>query len=212
MKSVEIRCYEELNEHLPEDKRKRSFECRFEGNTTVADLLRALGIPLVEVDLVLCGSNPAGLDKVPRDGDRISLYPVFERLDLSGTTRVRDAPLRRPRFLVSRGLQGLCFYLRMLGFDTLTGERDEGAGRILLTLDAIPPGASHALRIREAGPRRQALEVIRRLDLGKSVAPFSHCPRCNQATAMTRAGRLCDTCARTYTRTATLRRLFSRDS
>jgi hypothetical protein len=28
-----------------------------------------------------------------KDGDRVSVYPIFERLDISGVTRVREEPL-----------------------------------------------------------------------------------------------------------------------
>jgi uncharacterized protein with PIN domain len=105
--------------------------------------------------------------------------------------RVRERPLRRPRFVADAHLGGLARLLRMLGFDTLfrndleDGEiraislRDE---RIVLTRDrellkcrSITHGCFvHALR-----PREQLREVVERLQLAANVKPFTLCMHCN---------------------------------
>jgi len=188
MKQVYLRFYEELNDYLPEDKKKVSFACCFAGRLTVAALLEATGVPVAEVDLVLCGSESVGLDHVVKDGDRIAIYPVFELLDLRGTTRVREEPLRRPAFVAGPGLARLAAYLRLLGFDTCSyadGAWDEAAGsvesesRILLTRDYPPPQVARAFRVRGIKPRHQAMQVVTELDLRRRIAPLGRCPRCN---------------------------------
>ncbi len=188
MKRAYLRFYEELNDYLPEDKKKVSFACGFGGRLTVASLLLATGVPVAEVDLVLCGSESVGLDHVVKDGDRIAIYPVFERLDLRGTTRVREEPLRRPAFVTGRALARLAAYLRLLGFDTRSwadGAWDEADGstesesRILLTRDYPPPQVARAFLVRGIRPRHQALQVVTELDLRRQIAPLGRCPRCN---------------------------------
>ncbi len=94
MKRAVLRFYEELNEHLPDDKKKRDFVCSFAGSVTVSDLLKAVGVPPAEVDLVLCNSVSVELAHAVQDGDRLSIYPIFELFDIQGTTRVREQPLR----------------------------------------------------------------------------------------------------------------------
>jgi uncharacterized protein len=81
MKLVHLRFYEELNDFLPEDKKKRTIVCRLEGEVTVKQLLQALGVPLSEVDLILCNSESVSPLHPVCDGDRISVYPVFESFD-----------------------------------------------------------------------------------------------------------------------------------
>ena len=99
MKRAVLRFYEELNDHLPDDKKKRDFVCVFEGEPSIADLLKAVGVPGSEVDLVLCNSESVSLAHVIQNGDRLSIYPIFELFDLRGVTRVRQEPLKRAREL-----------------------------------------------------------------------------------------------------------------
>lgn len=188
MKQVHLRFYEELNDYLPEHRRKRIFVCRFAGEVTVGMLLKAVGIPSSAVDLVLCRGESAGFDQVVEDGCRLAVYPVFESLDLKGTTLLRDEPLRRPAFIAGPGLARLAVYLRLLGFDTcscgdFTGRESVSRvapfNRILLTLDSPPPGSGHAFQVREVRPRHQVLQVVAALDLRRRIKPFGRCPRCN---------------------------------
>lgn len=217
MKRIQLRFYEELNNYLPEDKRKQSFACSFAGEVTVAILLKAAGVPVSEVDLVLCDSEPVGLDHVGQDGDRIAVYPVFKSLDLRGTTRVRDEPLRRPAFVAGPGLARLATYLRLLGFDTRScvdaglggaASRIESERRILLTRDPPPPHVERVFRIRETRPRHQALQVMVALDLGRRVEPLGRCPRCNFGLAGSDTPvRQCRACGISYSDGPHLRRV-----
>jgi uncharacterized protein with PIN domain len=217
MKQAHLRFYEELNDYLPEDRKKRSFVCRFEGEVTLAILLRAIGVPLPEVDLLLCEGEPVSPSHVVHDGDRISIYPVFESLDIAGTTRVREEPLRQPCFVAGPGLERLAGYLRVLGFDTrlsLGRSADEcirmaeAEGRILLTRTrGLQRNASRVCQVGSKKPRRQAAEVLARLDLYRLIAPLGRCPRCNAKLAETGCFIRCDACGMTRQREIQLRRM-----
>jgi hypothetical protein len=217
MKQAYLRFYEELNDYLPEDKRKRSFVCRFEGEVTVAILLGAIGVPLSEVDLLLCSGESVSPAHVVCDGDHISVYPVFESLDIRGTARVREEPLRRPCFVAGPDLVRLAAYLRMLGFDTRSsagGSPDdcvrmaEAEKRILLTRDCGRQSkASRVYRVCSDKPRQQAAEVLARLDLYRLIAPLGRCPRCNAQLAETGCFMHCAACGMTRQHGVHLRRM-----
>jgi hypothetical protein len=77
------------------------------------------GVPHTEVDLILANGRSVKFTYRVEDGDRISVYPVFEAFDIAGLSRVRPAPLRDTRFVLDVHLGRLGGYLRLLGFDTL---------------------------------------------------------------------------------------------
>ena len=78
-----FRFYEELNEFLPSEKRKKFFAYTFNGTPSVKDAIEANGIPHAEVDLILVNSVSVGFSYNLRDGDRVSVYPVFETFDIT---------------------------------------------------------------------------------------------------------------------------------
>lgn len=119
MNQVFFRFYEELNDYLPEELRKVWFECLIENETSVSEKIQSLGIPLDNIDLILVNQQSRGFGYILQDGDRISVYPVFELFDLSEVSRLREKPLRNPTFICDVHLGRLCKYLRMLGWDTL---------------------------------------------------------------------------------------------
>ncbi|MBI4604513.1 MAG: twitching motility protein PilT [Planctomycetes bacterium] len=135
--------------------------------------------------------EPAGFDRLLRDGDRVSVYPVFESLDISTVARLRPRPLRKPRFVLDGHLAKLARYLHMLGFDAdCRGDRDDADiarasaedGRILLTRDRGLLKRSAVTRgywVRATRPRIQLVEVLRRFDLAALAAPFERCMLCN---------------------------------
>jgi hypothetical protein len=96
-KGVLFRFYEELNDYLPEKARKRELRSDLNKPTTVGETIAALGIPSGEVDLILVNGESVGLGHRLRDGDRVSVYPIFERFDISGVTKVRKKPLIKLR-------------------------------------------------------------------------------------------------------------------
>lgn len=190
-----FRFYGELNDFLPPERRQAAFPHRFELSAPVKDMIEGVGVPHPEVDLVLANGESVDFSYLVRDGDRISVYPVFESLDITPVLRVRPGPLRDPRFVLDTHLGKLAGYLRMLGFDALYrndyGDHElaalsAGERRILLTRDAglLKHGViTHGYWVRETDARRQLVEVVRRFDLAGRIEPFSRCLRCNQLLA-----------------------------
>ena len=114
---IYIRFYEELNDFLPEERKKKRFEHQFIDRTSVKDLIESLGVPHTEVDLILVNGKSVNFKYLINDSDDISVYPVFESLDISEVQHLRPKPLREPKFICDVHLGKLARYLRMMGFD-----------------------------------------------------------------------------------------------
>ena len=188
---VAIRFYEELNDFLPPARRKVAFEHAFRQSGSIKDVIEALGVPHTEVDLILVNGSSVDFDYLIRDGDRISVYPMFESMDIAPVTRLRPVPLRTTRFVLDTHLGRLAAYLRLFGFDTLyRNDYDDptlaaisaAERRILLTRDRqllMRKQVTHGYFVRETQPRQQLIEVLRRFDLRATQRPFTRCMHCN---------------------------------
>lgn len=191
MNRAEFRFYEELNTFLPPERRKTTFAYAFQGHPAVKDAIEALGVPHTEVDLIVVNGVSVDFSYQLRNGDRVAVYPVFETLDVSPLVRLRDRPLRRPRFVLDVHLGKLARLLRMLGFDTLYRNDYEDADivriavkekRIVLTRDRglLKHGdVTHGYWLRSTQPHEQLREVLQRFDLRGQIEPFTRCMRCN---------------------------------
>lgn len=191
MDHVTVRFYAELNDFLPRERRQVPITYPLARRTSIKDLIESLGVPHTEVDLLLANGESVGFDYLVQPGDRISVYPVFESLDISPLVRVRPSPLREPRFILDTHLGKLAGYLRLLGFDTLYRNNYDDATlarisaderRILLTQDRgllKRSAVTHGYYVRAASPVEQVREVVRRFDLAGLIQPFSRCLRCN---------------------------------
>jgi hypothetical protein len=187
----EFRFYEELNDFLAPARRGHAFTYRFHGTPAVKDAIEAIGVPHTEVDLILVDGASVRFSHRLRGGERVAVYPMFERLDITPVTRLRPAPLRTPRFVADVHLGTLARYLRLLGFDTRYDNRSTDAElvrisvaerRILLSRDVgllKHKVLTRAHYVRATAPGQQLEEIVRALDLGRSVRPFTRCMRCN---------------------------------
>ena len=155
------------------------------------DLIEGLGVPHTEVDLILVNGLSVDFGHSIDDGDRVSVYPVFETLDISPATLVRPRPLGEIRFVADLHLGRLAAYLRLAGLDTLYRNDwgDEGLAeiavkerRVLLTRDRgllMRAVVTHGYLVRETHPRAQLTEVLERFDLWGALLPLSRCSICN---------------------------------
>ena len=187
----EFRFYEELNEFLPHDRRKVSFWHSYNGTPSVKDRIQALGVPHTEVDLVLVDGVSVDFNHRLQGGERVAVYPAFERFDITHLTRLRPAPLRHTRFALDVHLGRLARYLRLLGFDTLyrTDWPDPELAaqalqehRIVLTRDIgllKRNAVTHGAFLHHTAPRKQVEEVLERFDLWRQVHIYSRCASCN---------------------------------
>lgn len=190
-KQATFRFYEELNDFLPHAKVKVAFAYPFNGSPSVKDAVEALGVPHVEVDLILVNGQSVDFAYRLQHGDYVSVYPTFETLDISGITLLRERPLRHTKFILDVHLGKLAKYLRMLGFDTLY-RNDYGdeeiirialaQHRIILTHDVgllMVKTVTHGYWVRSQKPREQVREVMARFELYRQIDPFNRCIRCN---------------------------------
>ena len=174
---IHIRLYEELNDLLPPERRKRRFAYPLRGIHIVKDLLNRIGVPEKEVDLVLINGVSAEFSSPLNADDFVSVYPVFESMDIKPLIGLRDKPLRQTRFIAGAGLGRLAGCLRKLGFDIIdSGSRTlqdivrlaEEERRIVLTRDPSLlkcTKLSRVYRVRASSPKEQLAEVQTRLDL-----------------------------------------------
>ena len=186
-----FRFYEELNDFLPSIRRKTSFAFEFKDNPTVKNAIEELGIPHVEVDMILVNGNSVDFSYRLKKGDEVSVYPVFESLNVSNVQRLRPQPLREPKFILDVHLGRLSKYMRLCGFDTLF-ERDLNDRKIvgisvserrtILTRDRDLLKArlvTHGYWIRSKVSEEQLKEVLRRFDLKNDLRLFTRCLGCN---------------------------------
>ncbi len=165
-----MRFYEELNDFLPEPRRKVWFCHHFQRRASIKDMIEAQGIPHTEVELILVNGDSVDFSYIVQDGDWISVYPMFEAFDVQSLVRVRPETLRVSRFVLDVHLGKLARYLRLLGFDTLYRNDYEDASlarlaseerRILLTRDRDLLKRAvviHGYYVRSVDPRRQIEE------------------------------------------------------
>ncbi|HTY99014.1 MAG TPA: Mut7-C RNAse domain-containing protein [Rhodocyclaceae bacterium] len=192
MVTATFRFYEELNDFLPPDRRRREFAVPCARAATAKHMIEALGVPHTEVELILVNGASVDFGHRLQDGDRVAVYPKFEALDITPLLRVRAEPLRVTRFAADAHLGGLAHLLRLMGFDTLyrNSIADEelvavslAESRILLTRDLEllkRRQLTHGCYVHALKPEQQLRELFRRLDLARSARPFSLCLECNQ--------------------------------
>ena len=124
-------------------------------------MIEALGVPHTEVELILVNGESADFGRLLWDGDRVAVYPRFEAFDITPLLRLRERPLRVTRFVADVASRE--------GRIVLTRDRE------LLKLRRITHGCYiHALK-----PAQQFRELLDRLDLTRSLRPFTLCMECN---------------------------------
>ena len=186
-----FRFYEELNELLPSEKRKQLFPYLFNGTPSVKDAIEAIGVPHVEIDLILVNGRSVDFSYKLMNEDSLSVYPVFESFDITPVTHLREKPLRDLKFILDVHLGKLAKYLRLCGYDCCyrTDYNDQeiislslSDNRIILTHDVgllKNSMVTHGYWIRSQYLIEQLKEVFQRFDLKKQISPFSRCMECN---------------------------------
>ena len=190
-KHVVLRFYAELKDFLGVHHRWGRVSRTFDVPGSVKDMIEACGVPHTEVDLILANGESVDFSYQVGDGDRISVYPVFEAFDISSIVRVRPQALRQVRFVLDGHLGRVARYLRLVGFDTAYSNAwsdhelvliSTGQHRILLTRDVglLKHGAvTHGYFVRAIDPLQQLTEIVRRFHLADCLAPFTRCMQCN---------------------------------
>jgi uncharacterized protein with PIN domain len=192
MPEVIFRFYEELNDFLPAQRRKRDFQVDFKGRESVKDMIEALGVPHTEVDLILVNGKSVDFRCIIQDKDRISVYPTFESLDIKDVTHLREIPLRQTRFIADINIRDIVKYMRALGldvyYDASLSPREiirisKRENRTILTKSRKLlkfRDVTHGIFIRPGTTVEQVKRVIDYLSLRELIEPFSMCLKCNK--------------------------------
>ncbi len=193
MKQCWFRFYASLNDFLPPERKQVEFLHDFELDSSLKDMIEALGVPHTEIDLVLVNGISSSFKHLLRGGERVSAFPWFHSLLPDSTERLRPPPLLEPRFACDVHLGRLSAYLRMLGFDTFYRNDcpdDQLATiavqerRILLTRDRgllKRTMVVHGCFVRASDARIQIQEVIGHYNLSNRISLFTRCMNCNAA-------------------------------
>ena len=191
MHKIQFRFYEELNDFLPEVKRKVRFTYNYIDRASVKDIIESLGVPHTEVDMILVNDNSVGFDYLIKDSDDISVYPLFESFDVSEVQHLRPKPLRNPKFIADVHLGKLARYLRMVGFDVLYKNNFDDDEIVKISLEEkraiLTKGrgilkrndVTHGYWVRSSKVKAQVVEIIKRFDLKKLIEEFTRCIECN---------------------------------
>ncbi len=189
--SASFRFYQELNDFIAPEKRKKRFTYTFNGHPSIKDAIEANGVPHTEVDLILVNGRSVDFDYQLQNHDDVAVYPVFESFDIRHVTRLREMPLRDPKFILDVHLGKLARLLRLFGFDTLYRNDYSDSNiihialrehRIIITRDRgilKNSAVTHGFCPHSTRPREQLLQVLQRFDLFEHIDPFHRCIVCN---------------------------------
>jgi len=158
-----------------------------ERKTSVKDVIESCGVPHPEVDLIVCDGQPVDFSFQLETHARLDIHPVSTQL--FPEFRLQERNVRA--FVADGHLGKLARELRLLGVDVSyqndAGDRDLlikmiQENRALLTRDRpllMHRVVKNGYFPRSQDPLEQAVEVIRRFELGQTLAPFTRCLRCN---------------------------------
>ena len=187
--TVRLELHGDLDFFLRSKARCRSIERSLGEKTSVKDVIESCGVPHPEADLILVNGQPVDFDYAITGDADLELYPVGARTPQFKEQRLQTTTVSR--FVADGHLGTLARNLRLLGFDVAYDPHAEDRqlltvmkreNRALLTRDRRL--LMHAVVETGYCPRsqnadEQTVEVIRRFDLLRCLAPFTRCLRCN---------------------------------
>jgi uncharacterized protein len=169
--------------------RSEKVERRLGERTSIKDVIESCGIPHPEVDAILINGQSVGFDHTLVSDSEVEVFPVVNRSTLSAEKHLQSTWI--VRFVADGHLGKLTRNLRLLGFDVAYGVRADDRelleimtreNRALLTRDRrllMHSIVQHGYYPRSQNADQQTVEVLRRFDLVKMMAPFTRCLRCN---------------------------------
>ncbi|WP_422484698.1 Mut7-C RNAse domain-containing protein [Gudongella sp. DL1XJH-153] len=191
MNHVDLRIYGELNRLLWNHREGGEIIIHIKGTPSVKDVVESLGIPHSEVGLLLIDGEVEGFSRKLYGGERVSVYPVFKKIDVNSISKTVIEFPEVHRFVLDVHLGKLARYLRMLGFDVVyridaddpwLANISESEKRILLSFDRellMRKNVSYPYLVRSRYPMEQLKEVIEKFNLLENIKPFSRCLVCN---------------------------------
>ncbi len=204
MSALELRFHRGFDFFLSRAHRGVNAICLPNRGASVKDIIESLGVPHTEVGQILIQTGEktaegrkscfAGVDfdHIPRDQDRIFIYPPVPPVNITQPTRLRPHPFHSLKFVADVNVGALARLLLALGFDTCysNGFSDDQVAniaareqRVVLTRDTgllKRKKVIYARRVRENIPEAQLKEVL--TFFGQDRGPFlffSRCLACN---------------------------------
>ena len=187
--SIRLHVHGDLDFFLGSRVGRGQIERRLSEKTSVKDVIESCGIPHPEVDLILVNGEAVNFGYAVTGDVEIELYPP--RIQSLNFKEQRLQVYTIKQFVADGHLGKLVRDLRLLGIDVAYDPAAEdrqlvaicsGNTRALLTRDRrllMHAAIQHGYYLRSQDPLEQTTEVLRRFDLGSSLAPFTRCLRCN---------------------------------
>lgn len=191
MPTIHLRFYEELNEFIPEEKRKIRFSHTIPFRTSVKDLIESFNIPHTQVNMIIVNDEQRNFSYLVHDNDRISVYPFFHTFNVSSISKIHQKIPNKIRFIADQHLGKLARNLRMCGLDTEFNKhfhevelvkRANKEERILLTKDhniLKRNDLSFGYFVYASDPEEQLEEVLLQFKLKNEIHFLSRCLECN---------------------------------
>lgn len=187
--TVYVRCYGNLKDFLPIQKRSRQFSCLIKGCPSVKDTLEAVGIPHTDIDAIRINGQNGDFNSQLKEGSRIEVFSPRHAYKKS-VRHLTPKPYAL-HFVVDSHLGKLARSLRLLGFDTLyqnifpdqliisLAARQK---RLVLTRDKgllKQKKVKWGYWVRHIRAQKQIREVVHRYELGPHIKAFTRCLECN---------------------------------
>ena len=155
--------------------------------TSVKDAIESCSVPHPEVDLICCDGLAVPFAHCLVADATVDVHGVIDSPAKPGE-RLQERTVTR--FVADGHLGKLARDLRLLGFDVVYAPAASDSSlaascsddRALLTRDRrllMHKIVRHGYCPRSQDPTEQILEVIRRFDLAKMIAPYTRCLQCN---------------------------------
>jgi uncharacterized protein len=179
----------DLNFFLGSKFRSETVERKLSERTSIKDVIESCGIPHSEVDAMLVDGQSVGFDYTLASDAGVDVLPVVHRDMLETEKHLQSTGI--VRFVADGHLGKLTRNLRLLGFDVAYDPRADDRelldimareNRALLTRDRrllMHSIVRHGYYPRSQNADEQTVEVLRRFDVVKMIAPFTRCLRCN---------------------------------
>ena len=186
---VRLRFYGDLSVFLGSKARDVIIERQLAEKTSIKDVIESCGVPHPDVDLILADEQTVGFGYTLDNDTKVEVFPVANRS--TDRTDKHLQALGITRFVADGHLGTLTRNLRLLGFDVAYRQNADDRqllevmvleNRALLTRDRrllMHRIVQHGYYPRSQNTIEQTIEVVRRFDLSKLVAPFTRCLRCN---------------------------------
>jgi uncharacterized protein len=187
--SVRLHFHGNLDFFLGLRTRRKSVERSLSEKTSIKDVIESCGVPHPEVDLIVVDGDTVGFDYSVMSDAEFDVYPPRMQYPQSRDKRLQVCAISR--FIADGHLGKLTRNLRLLGFDVAYDPRADDRqllevmdheNRALLTRDRrllMHAVVKTGYCPRSQDPDEQTIEVIRRFDLLRLIAPFTRCLRCN---------------------------------